>query len=250
MKSHPQDQGKRRGNLPPDLDSIFDNAMVQAAGFGLEGLIYDYTPVPFTPEGQVVPPTIVSMRNMPDDMEAMWFDKGLYLSDPVQIMALRSIQPLYWSYHFDESSVLTPMAQGAVANYLRNSEMARGLTVPVQTPSKGCATVTGFWRQAPDKRTLEGPFVAEFMLFAHKLHGKLLLEADQEDLSTIAVRLTPRERECIRLCAEGLSDKQVAYVLDRSISTVVMHLQSAMRKLGARNRAQAIARAAHYGLLQ
>jgi LuxR family transcriptional regulator len=87
------------------------------------------------------------------------------------------------------------------------------------------------------------------MLFAHKLHGQLLLEAKDEDLSTVAVRLTPRERECIRLCADGLSDKQVAHVLERSISTVVMHLQSAMRKLGARNRAQAIARAAHYGML-
>ncbi len=236
--------------MPPDLESIFDSAMVQAAGFGLEGLIYDYTPVPFTPDGQVVPPTIVSMRNMPNDMEAMWFDEGLYLSDPVQIMALRSIQPLYWSYHFDEPSVLTPTAQGAVANYLRDSQLARGLTIPVQTPSKGCATVTGFWRQPPDKQVLESFFVAEFMLFAHKLHGTLLLEAKQEDLTTVAVRLTPRESECIRLCAEGLSDKQVAYVLGRSISTVVMHLQSAMRKLGARNRAQAIARAAHYGILR
>ncbi|MCZ7450984.1 autoinducer binding domain-containing protein [Agrobacterium rhizogenes] len=250
MKNAFQDQGRRRSNQPRALDGFFDSAMVEAAAFGLEGLIYDYTPVPFTPDGQVVPPTIVGMRNMPKDMESMWFDGGLYLSDPVQILALRSIQPLYWSYHFDEPSVLTPTAQGAVANYLRDSQMARGLTVPVQTPSKGCATVTGFWRRPPDRQILESLFVAEFMLFAHKLHGKLLAEASQEDLATVAVRLTPREAECVRLCAEGMSDKQVAYALDRSISTVVMHLQSAMRKLGARNRAQAIARAAHYGILQ
>lgn len=249
MKTYLQENSRSRGNLPSDVDSIFDSAMVQAADFGLEGLIYDYTPVPFTPEGNVVLPSIVSMRNMPKDMETMWFDQGLYLSDPVQILALRSVQPLYWSYHFDETSVLTPKAQGAVANYLRDSHMARGLTVPVQGPAKGCATVTGFWREAPDEGVLESPFIAEFMLFAHKLHEKLLLTANEEDLLTIAVRLTPRERECIRLCAEGLSDKQVAHMLDRSISTVVMHLQSAMRKLGARNRAQAIARAAHYGML-
>ncbi|MFK3781211.1 autoinducer binding domain-containing protein [Agrobacterium sp. NPDC089420] len=250
MKSAVQDQSRRQTDLPPDLEGFFDCAMVEAAGFGLEGLIYDYTPVPFTPDGQVVPPTIIGMRNMPKDMESMWFEEGLYLSDPVQILALRSIQPLYWSYHFEEPSVLTPMAQGAVANYLRDSHMARGLTIPVQTPSKGCATVTGFWRRPPNRKVLESLFVAEFMLFAHKLHGKLLLEANEESLITVAVRLTPRETECVRLCAEGMSDKQVAYTLDRSISTVVMHLQSAMRKLGARNRAQAIARAAHYGILR
>lgn len=224
--------------------------MNQASGFGLQGLIYDYTPVPFTPEGQVLPPTIIGMRNMPDDMEAMWVDKGLYLSDPVQIMAFRAIQPLYWSYHFEEPSVLTPAAQGAVANYLRDCQFARGLTVPIQTPSWGCATVTGFWQQPPGRKAVESHFLAEFMLFAHKLHSELLMKTKAEDLVTVAVRLTPRERECVRLCAEGLSDKQVAYTLGRSISTVVMHLQSAMRKLGARNRAQTIARAAHYGLLR
>lgn len=232
-----------------NVESMFDSATAHVASFGFEGLIYDYTPVPFTPDGQLVPPTIAIMRNMPSDMETLWFDEGLYVQDPVQALALRSIQPLYWSYHFDESSVLNSDSQGAVANYLRDTHRARGLTIPVQTSSRGCATVTGFLGDASYTRIPEGPFVAEFMLFAHKLHGQLLLEAKDEDLSTVAVRLTPRERECIRLCAEGLSDKQVAHMLERSISTVVMHLQSAMRKLGARNRAQAIARAAHYGML-
>ncbi|MDR6817548.1 LuxR family transcriptional regulator [Neorhizobium sp. 2083] len=250
MKNRLLDASKTRYPLPANLDSELDSAMREAAGYGLDALIYDYTPVPFTPDGEVVRPTIVSMRNVPADMESMWFDQGLYLSDPVQLLALRSVQPLYWSYHFEEPSVLNSMAQGPVANYLRAYELARGLTVPVQTPTHGCATITGFWRQRPDVRALETSFVAEFMLFAHKLHDRLLHQAGQDEIGTIAVRLTPRERECIRLCSEGLSDKQVAFQLGRSISTVVMHLQSAMHKLGARNRAQAIARAAHYGILR
>jgi LuxR family transcriptional regulator len=243
------DVSKTKQSLPANLDGALDSAMREAAGYGLDALIYDYTPVPFTPDGEVVRPTIVSMRNVPNDMESMWFDEGLYLSDPVQILALRSVQPLYWSYHFEEPSVLNSKAQGPVANYLRGYELARGLTVPVQTPTRGCATITGLWRQRPDGGALENSFVAEFMLFAHKLHDKLLQQLGKDDIATVAVRLTPRERECIQLCAEGLSDKQVAHELDRSISTVIMHLQSAMRKLGARNRAQAIARAAHYGML-
>ena len=52
------------------------------------------------------------------------------------------------------------------------------------------------------------------------------------------------------LSAQGLSSKQIAWKLKRSESTVVLHLQSAARKLGGRNRAQAIARAAHFGYLR
>ena len=63
------------------------------------------------------------------------------------------------------------------------------------------------------------------------------------------VRLSPRERECLKLCAQGLTAKQIAYRLDRSPATVMLHLKSATRKLGARNRVQAVARAAHYRLL-
>jgi LuxR family transcriptional regulator len=46
-----------------------------------------------------------------------------------------------------------------------------------------------------------------------------------------------------------MTAKQIAYKLDRSPATVMLHLKSATRKLGARNRVQAVARAAHYRLL-
>jgi LuxR family transcriptional regulator len=53
----------------------------------------------------------------------------------------------------------------------------------------------------------------------------------------------------LKLCAQGLTAKQIAFRLDRSPATVMLHLKSATRKLGARNRVQAVARAAHYRLL-
>lgn len=45
-------------------------------------------------------------------------------------------------------------------------------------------------------------------------------------------RLTPRERETVRLIAEGHSTKQVADVLGLSIRTVETHRANLMRKLG------------------
>jgi DNA-binding NarL/FixJ family response regulator len=61
--------------------------------------------------------------------------------------------------------------------------------------------------------------------------------------------LTGREREVLRLIAEGLPGKQIARALGISERTVKFHTTSLLRKLGADNRAQAVAVAAQRGLL-
>ena len=62
--------------------------------------------------------------------------------------------------------------------------------------------------------------------------------------------LSKREREVLRLIAEGLPGKQVARALGISERTVKFHTASLLRKLGADNRAQAVALAAQRGLLE
>ncbi len=61
--------------------------------------------------------------------------------------------------------------------------------------------------------------------------------------------LTEREREVLRLVADGLSNKQVARRLGISERTVKYHINSVMTKLGADNRAQAVAVAVRRRLL-
>jgi DNA-binding NarL/FixJ family response regulator len=61
--------------------------------------------------------------------------------------------------------------------------------------------------------------------------------------------LTTREREVLRLVAQGLPGKQIAGALGISERTVKFHTASLIRKLGADNRAQAVAVAAQRGLL-
>lgn len=62
--------------------------------------------------------------------------------------------------------------------------------------------------------------------------------------------LTAREREVLRLIADGLPSKQIARELSISERTVKFHAASINRKLGADNRAQAVALAAQRGLLE
>lgn len=64
-----------------------------------------------------------------------------------------------------------------------------------------------------------------------------------------AVALSKREREVLRLVADGQPTKQIAASLSISERTVKFHVNSIFHKLGAENRAQAVAVAAQRGLL-
>ena len=58
------------------------------------------------------------------------------------------------------------------------------------------------------------------------------------------VRLTDRERDALAWVAEGKSDWEISVIFGLSETTVRFHVDNARRKLGAVNRAQAVARLA------
>lgn len=61
--------------------------------------------------------------------------------------------------------------------------------------------------------------------------------------------LTPREREVIRLVGDGFSNKQIAQRLGIAERTAKFHVRQIMAKLGADNRAQAVALATRRRLM-
>ena len=62
-------------------------------------------------------------------------------------------------------------------------------------------------------------------------------------------KLTDRERDCLAFVADGRTDWEIAMLLGISESTARFHLNNARRKLGAVNRAQAVARLGVRGML-
>ena len=63
-------------------------------------------------------------------------------------------------------------------------------------------------------------------------------------------RLTERERQIVKLLAEGLSSRQIADELFVSVKTVLNHRENIMGKLGLRNLAQLIKYAVSAGLAE
>jgi DNA-binding NarL/FixJ family response regulator len=74
-------------------------------------------------------------------------------------------------------------------------------------------------------------------------------ETNWDDLAPGAEILTERELQVLRLIAVGASNKMIAGKLVISESTVRYHAQGLFAKLGAMNRAEAVASALRKGLL-
>jgi LuxR family transcriptional regulator len=186
-------------------------------------------------------------------MEMLWRDGSLYNFDPVQDAALNVARPFLWSYIGGQSDIMSRVLQdrhGPVVSYLRDTRLTLGITVPIHLVGGDLATFTTM-RQDPEPGSVEDATraLAEVGLLGQTLHERVFASFDTRQRTCPHVRLTPRERQCLRLCAEGLAAKEIAYRIDRSLPTVMLHLAAATRKLGARNRVQAVARAAHYRLL-
>jgi DNA-binding NarL/FixJ family response regulator len=70
----------------------------------------------------------------------------------------------------------------------------------------------------------------------------------QEEL--LVRRLSPREREVLRLLTQGQTNREIAQNLIVSVSTVKIHVEHILAKLGVSDRTQAAVRAIELGLLQ
>ena len=76
--------------------------------------------------------------------------------------------------------------------------------------------------------------------------GMTLFEPESKATRSL---LTDREREVLELVAAGATNREIAGRLFLSPHTVKDHTSALYRKLGARNRAEAILRAQRQGLL-
>lgn len=66
------------------------------------------------------------------------------------------------------------------------------------------------------------------------------LQGDTTDFSEKLASLTPQQFRVLGMLAEGLLNKQIAYDLDVSEATIKAHITAVFRKLGVRNRTQAV----------
>ncbi len=88
-------------------------------------------------------------------------------------------------------------------------------------------------------------FMAEGEVYAPV---KFMTEADEDEPHELAKVLTAREMQIVDGLCRGLSNKEIAREIDLKEVTVKLHVKTACRKLGAKNRTQAALAAKEAGL--
>lgn len=129
----------------------------------------------------------------------------------------RGIQVLILTMYGEEELVARCLQAGA-AGYVLKDVPASQLVYAIQAVSRGGRYLS--------PEALKG-------MLEHLVDGSTQTET-RYDL------LTDREREVLKLLAEGLSAKQVAVRLDVSVKTVDVHKTNLMRKLDVHDRAELI----------
>jgi DNA-binding NarL/FixJ family response regulator len=93
------------------------------------------------------------------------------------------------------------------------------------------------------------------MLIPADVLARLLVEQrrnaqSQAELATLVAQFTPRERDVLRLMAEGLDNADIIERLSVELSTVRWHISNILEKLGVHSKLAAVLRASELGLVE
>ena len=127
---------------------------------------------------------------------------------------------------------------------LTDGDCLPGETRPVVTLGGADRELPGVLSRHADANQIDAAIRAVFAGLIVRLPDAMdagfgaMREADGHSL------LTPRELEVPATLAEGLTNKAIARRLNISLHTVKFHVESLFRKLGARTRTEAVAKAA------
>lgn len=99
------------------------------------------------------------------------------------------------------------------------------------------------------RRSFGASDVAFLQVIASVLGMAAQRERRRAQRTVLLGRLTPREREVLRLAAQGLNNRDIAARLGIGYATVRRHVRGFIEKLDTRSKLEAAARARSYGLL-
>jgi len=181
-----------------------------------------------------------------------WIDQRLHLVSPIAAVCRMSTRPFAWDAQTVADAVQENKGRASLEWPLTPDRgFYGGITVPVHMPRGRTGSVSWYSR---DPEVKVGT-ILDTHYDVLRLAGLRFLDlaysgrADIETSVDAAMPLSERELECLTWAALGRTDVEIGAVIHRSPTTARFHIDNAVRKLGARNRTQAVAMAAQRGLI-
>jgi LuxR family transcriptional regulator, quorum-sensing system regulator BjaR1 len=198
----------------------------------------------FIPRGRL-PPTEqlrhVLLADWPEEWADIYFQKGLLYQDPTVRKVLRSDPAFLWSDLSTASDIGT--GEKLVMDRAKDFRLGNGCTVPLLSldgQHAGFSFAGTYIDDSPDAK-------GAMTLISSFAFGRAL-ELRNNALRA-SVNLTPREREVIAWIAGGKTDWEISVIMGVSEKAIMKHAHNIRIKLGAVNRAHAVAESFRVGLL-
>jgi DNA-binding CsgD family transcriptional regulator len=239
-----------RQSLQPSLERINSAKTLEAllAGFRRSAgeLGFDHCSMAIVPtNGNQQAPVLDS--NFPKEFEDAYVEAGAHRFDPYWEVMSRSLLPIL---HKDmvPKYVADPRLR-PVHEAGSDLNLVNGVVVPV--PSVGVARGVGLWSTSTELEfdALMANHVGLVQLLA--IHFMAAAESFRmaADPQGEPPRLSPRETDCLRLSALGLTSTEIGDSLGITERTVKFHIANSCRKLGAGRRTEAVSSALRLGLI-
>lgn len=185
----------------------------------------------------LAPPShAIVVHNYPGAWVRQFSDEKLYRIDPVLQHAGSQLTPFFWDSAFPAHSLTA--AQEEVLAEAELLGLAHGYTIPIEVSwmpgalRASCSVI-------PDNDSIEPRSYTTVQIMALYLYASAS-RARAPCNTAVCVELTPRERECLTLAAQGKGDWTIGRVLCLSEHTVHSHIERVKQRLGVSTRVQAI----------
>ena len=135
--------------------------------------------------------------------------------------------------------------------FLSADSSEEALMAAIESGASGYLVKSGAAAQVADavRRAAEGEMLIPAATLAGLLARQRQRQREEAAVQQLAGQLTPREREILRLMAQGLDNRAIADKLFISFTTVRGHVQNILEKLDAHSKLEAVARANQLGLI-
>jgi len=186
----------------------------------------------------------------PDGWNRVYKERNYQAVDPRYRGAMRSAIPEVWDRTcYPDEPALREFFDTAASFGIRS-----GVWIVVNQPNPSCVEIfsVGATKGTVDAARRQSIARAMGDLWALGAYGHRLLAGAVLNLgggNAEKRRLSGREVECLTLAARGATSRAIAVKLGISERTVNAHIERAIRKCGARNRQEAVARGNSGGLI-